>query len=85
MRVLDEYPKGYVGRTGDKGISAAAGSCPSLLPANNDVLRLSCEDADGFRKFVGWYFGEELLDSKPTGVDALSVGVVVAELNRPGF
>lgn len=54
-RGLDEYPRGYVGKTGDKGISAGAGSCPSLLPANNDVLRVSCSDTDGFAKLVSWY------------------------------
>lgn len=56
-RGLDEYPRGYVGKTGDKGLAAGAGSCPSLLPANNDVLRVSCSDAEGFTKLVNWYSG----------------------------
>ena len=57
VRGLEEYPKGYVGKTGDKGISSAAGGCPSLLPLNNDVLRVSCSDTDGFGMLVSWYAG----------------------------
>lgn len=98
-RGLEEYPRGYVGKTGDKGISAGAGSCPSLLPANNDVLRVSCSDADGFTKLVSWYSGVAIpatpeLAAKPEAApvsdmqsdeDGIDLFALHAELQKSGY
>lgn len=95
VRGLEEYPMGYVGKTGDKGISSAAGGCPSLLPLNNDVLRVSCSDTDGFRVLVGWYAGVtapkavsprhvlSLSSSQQAPSTLREESVVAAELNAP--
>ena len=74
VRGLKEYTKGHEGKTGDKGISSAAGGCPSLLPLNNDVLRVSCSDADGFRDLVTWYAG----GTPPRSSSAATVPVVLS-------
>jgi hypothetical protein len=63
LLVTREYPKGFRGVTGDKGLSSAAASCPTLDPYDNDVLRLTCSDVNGFRKLVRWYTGEISLRS----------------------
>jgi len=95
VRGLEEYPKGYVGKTGDKGISSAAGGCPSLLPLNNDVLRVSCSDTDGFGMLVSWYAGittpratsprhEPLLSASQKATSTpLEASVVAPELKAP--
>lgn len=83
----EEYLKGRVGRTGDKGIAAGAGSCPSLLPLHNDVLRVACSDLEGFRQLVNWYAGLDVgvarsspapateFGSAPTATDPAAVPV----------
>ena len=55
-RVKMEYPKGSQGKTGDKGLSSAAGGLPSLDPMLNDVLRLSVASKEQFRQLLAWYF-----------------------------
>ena len=57
VKALDEYPRGYVGKTGDVGLSSAAASCPSLQPKSHDVLRLCCQTVEGFRRLLDWYSG----------------------------
>lgn len=69
-----EYPKGLVGRTGDKGIAAGAGSCPSLLPLHNDVLRVACGDLEGFRQLVNWYAGLDVAVAKSAPPPATALG-----------
>lgn len=69
MTVTRVYPRGTTGVTGDKGLSSAAASCPTLDPRDHDVLRLSCSDPDGFRRLVEWYvgnLGQEALDGRET-------------------
>lgn len=57
VTVSEQYRRGSTGTTGDKGLSSAAASCPTLDPRDNDVLRLSCRDADGFKRLLDWYAG----------------------------
>lgn len=56
-RVTKPYPKGYEGKTGDKGLSTAAAGLSTLDPKNNDVLRLSISSDDAFQRMLSWYFG----------------------------
>ena len=56
-QVRKEYPKGSMGKTGDKGVSSAAGGLETLNPRNHDVLRLSVSSEDAFRSLLTWYFG----------------------------
>ena len=57
-RVKEEYLIGYRGRTGDLGLSSAAGGLSTLDPRDNDVLRLSVSSEDGFLQLLTWYFGD---------------------------
>jgi hypothetical protein len=79
--VAEEYRKGSTGRTGDKGLSTAAASCPTLDPAKHNVLRLSCSNQDGFERLVRWYAGDFVLglrvESPPSSATA------VTELSGP--
>lgn len=61
-RVSEKYPKGYKGRTGDKGLSSSAAQLSSLNPEKNDVLRLSVSTAEDFQQLLAWYLG--LISSK---------------------
>jgi hypothetical protein len=57
-RVTKTYPMGFKGKTGDKGLSAAAAGLPTLDPGNNDVLKLSISSDDAFQRLLAWYFGK---------------------------
>jgi hypothetical protein len=57
IKISEIYPKGYKGKTGDKGLSAAAASLPTIDPKFNDSLRLSVSTVADFRKLLDWYFG----------------------------
>lgn len=59
-RVTKTYPMGFKGKTGDKGLSAAAARLPTLDPENNDVLKLSISSEDAFQRLLDWYFGKLL-------------------------
>jgi hypothetical protein len=61
VRFLHHYVKDSRGVSGDKGLSSAAASCPTLDPFYHDVLRLSCSDVKGFQRLIRWYTGEESL------------------------
>jgi hypothetical protein len=71
VEVTKPYHKGYRGDTGDLGLISSAGQCPTLIPADHPVLRLSCSSLDGFRKLIRWYGGEYSLPTRPGGVAAL--------------
>jgi hypothetical protein len=64
VKISDRYPKGYKGKTGDKGLSAAAASLPTINPKFNDSLRLSVSTVADFKKLLNWYFG--LTSSAPS-------------------
>ena len=70
VKVTKPYPKGYRGDTGDLGIISSAGQCPTLIPADNPVLRLSCSSLDGFLKLIRWYGGEYSLPTRAVFADA---------------
>ncbi len=54
--ITKEYPKGYEGADGNRGISeSVARENPSLDPRSNDVLRLDIRDIDSFRCLLDWY------------------------------
>jgi hypothetical protein len=55
VRLSKTYPKGFKGRTGDKGLSASAAQLSSLNPEKNDVLRLSVSTLEGFQELMSWY------------------------------
>jgi len=77
VTVTRMYPRGTTGVTGDKGLSSAAASCPTLDPRDHDVLRLSCTDPDGFRRLVEWYvgdLGQEASDGRETPPRLPAVG-----------
>lgn len=90
-RVTQTYPKGYKGKTGDKGLSSAAAGLQTLDPEANDVLRLSVPSEEAFRRLLAWYFGTsvagkvvatpdsvsplELAEFIPTGENASSQGL----------
>ena len=65
-QVKQEYPKGYQGKTGDRGLSAAAAVLPTLAPKNNDVLRVTVPSDGAFGRLLDWYFGKApLVEEKP--------------------
>lgn len=73
VAVKFRYLRGFVGHTGELGLSAAAGTCASLQPRENHVLRLMCSDPAGFQKFVQWYAGEFNLEvAGPPASDEIS-------------
>lgn len=73
VAVSFRYMKGFVGDTGELGLSAAVGTCKTLLPDSNHVLRLLCNDLTGFDKFVRWYAGELSLNAAgPPATDEVS-------------
>ncbi len=61
VTVTKQYPKGTKGYSGDKGLSSAAASCATLDPYDNDVLRLSVADEQGFKRLLEWYAGDKSL------------------------
>lgn len=74
VSVSEQYPKGYRGSTGDVGLASSAKRCPTLVPADYPVLRLSCSDLDGFTKLVRWYAGKErLAPSAASATDGTAV------------
>jgi hypothetical protein len=67
VRVTRDYPKGFEGKTGDKGLSAAAADLPTLDPKDNDVLRLSVSSEESFRRLLDWYFDAAMDATKSNG------------------
>jgi hypothetical protein len=63
VSVTGEYPRGSTGDSGGPGLSTAAASCPSLDPRDNDVLRLSSSETEGFERLIEWYAGDLKLGS----------------------
>jgi hypothetical protein len=61
VRVSEKYPKGYKGKTGDKGLSSSAANLSSLNPKNNDVLRLSIATKEGLQQLLDWYLDKEIV------------------------
>lgn len=53
--VLERYPKGFIGKTGEAGISAAVASLSTLVPADNNVYRLRVKSAEALHKLLRWY------------------------------
>jgi hypothetical protein len=82
-RVKMEYPKGSQGKTGDKGLSSAAGGLPSLAPMYNDVLRLSVASKEQFRELLVWYFenpsAEDALEDIHQNVPPQASGITVSD------
>ena len=73
VTVSFRYLKGFVGDTGELGLSSAAGTCKTLLPESNHVLRLLCSDPMGFDKLVQWYAGDLSLNvAGPPATDEVS-------------
>jgi hypothetical protein len=53
--VLERYPKGFIGKTGEVGISAAVAGLSTLVPADNNVYRLRVKSAEALHKLLRWY------------------------------
>lgn len=78
VEVTKAYPKGYRGDTGDLGLISSAGQCPTLIPADHPVLRLSCSSLNGFLQLMRWYGGEYSLPARTVST-ALSPPISVPE------
>jgi len=74
--VTKPYPKGYRGDTGDLGLISSAGQCPTLIPADYPVLRLSCSSLDGFLQLIRWYGGEYSLRARVVSADEQALASV---------